>query len=646
MAKTLTFKKVKYEILDNNSLRVAKNTKFAGPLVIPETIEKNGIVYTIVAIENWAFHKSGITSVEIPGSVKEITFMSFSETPLESVTLHNGVEKIDNYAFSFCKITTIHIPGSVNTIRVNAFEGCCVLTDVTFDNPAGITEVLYSSFEGTPWLSNQMKQSDSLVIGSTLVGVHTNDKQYTIPEGIEAISPFAFEKCSNLKEVSFPEGITELAYGVFNRCGSLERINLPNSLKVIGSRAGEILCSEGTFNACHSLKDIVLPEGIEVIGSASFKDCSSLRSIHLPKTLKTLGNYVFEGCASLKELRIPDGITELLWNVCTGCASLKTVILPESLIKIGHGAFKDCYRLSSITLPHSIKEIGSEAFWECYDLSSIELPDGLEVVGNGAFGICNSLSTIRLPKSIKSVGKNAFWSCIGLMEVLTSDGEAVNNKEVFSNCPNLGKKTSKGVPASATLEIMADPYECECFINLSEKDVAPYMNENYSDPNEGDFSSTLVSFVEWGRYREAYLDDKEIPFETLFFRPMEYYQTKWTEPFDDLQKALSVIKKDSYGIIDRREMYKSLMQYHIDLNGIPFNKYGLKLLRISERNKYSPIPNKIVPHFSMSHTKLLYCGKEVEGELLFDMGSQGKVNRIVFYKDKDGEIKIIGEYTY
>jgi hypothetical protein len=161
------------------------------------------------------------------------------------------------------------------------------------------------------------------------------------------------------------------------------------------------------------------------------------------------------------------------------------------------------------------------------------------------------------------------------------------------------------------------------------------MNENYSDPNDGDFSSTLVSFVEWGRYREAYLDGKEIQFDTEYIQ----YDNKWTERFDDLQKALSVIKKASYGIIDIRLMYKSRMQYHIDLNGIPFNNYCLKLLAM--KSQY-----KIVPQRSMSYTKLLYCGKEVEGELLDDMGSQGKVNRIVFYKDKDGEIKIIGEYTY
>lgn len=48
MAGSFTYKKVKYNVLDDATLSVAENKKYVGPLVIPEFIEKNGITYRVV----------------------------------------------------------------------------------------------------------------------------------------------------------------------------------------------------------------------------------------------------------------------------------------------------------------------------------------------------------------------------------------------------------------------------------------------------------------------------------------------------------------------------------------------------------------------------------------------------------------------
>lgn len=640
-----TFKKVKYEILDDKTIQVAKNEKYIGPLVIPETIEKNDTTYKVVSIESGAFNGSGITSVDIPGSIKRIH--SFGETSLESVTLHEGIEIIGAYAFENCNISSIYIPESVNIIEGGSFQGCELLEEVIFAAPFGLTEVSFSAFEGTKWLSNVLRQSDCLIIGSTLVGVSTKKDKYIVPKEIDSISPHAFEHCPFLKEVYLPEGITELSHGVFNRCSLLEKVSLPSSLRTIGVQKDSFWL-DGTFNGCQSLKEIELPCGLEEIGHKSFSGCSSLKRIILPKTVKKIGKYAFDGCSSLTELMIPDGINELPENVFYGCTSLRSIHLPNTLLTIGNRSFGGCYRLSSINIPESVREIGKEAFWECYDLADIDLPNGLEVIRDGAFGLCNSLTSICIPKTVKSLGNNTFWACYGLREAITSDGNVINDSSVFSNCPYLGKKTPKADPSSASIEILSDPFECECFINLTEKDIAPYMKENYVDPNDR-FASNLVSFVKWGRYREGCVNEKDISLNSLFFRPMEYYDRLWTDHYDMLQETLSHLKIGSYGIIDRREMYKSREKFQIDLKGFPFNKYCLKLLRMSGENGYSPISEiqkRIIPNMSMAAETIMYCGKKIEGEFQSDMGSQGRVKRIVFYKEMDGTAKIIGEYTY
>ena len=648
MAASLTYKKVKYTMLDDTTVCVAKNVKFSGPLEIPEIIEKNGSTYRVTEIEIGAFSGSGITSVVIPGSIKKVTSYSFEKTPLESVALNEGTERIEVSAFQRCKITSVRIPGSVTVIEGNSFGGCELLESVDFVNPAAVSEVALSSFDGTKWQSEQLAKTGILIIGSTLLSVDTDEEKYKVPEGVTHVSPDAFIKCTALKEISLPEGITELRHSVFNQCRSVERINLPASLKKIGVGAKRGWTNHGTFNGCSSLKEIAIPEGVEEIGAMSFEGCCSLERILLPKTVHLIGREAFKGCSSLKEVQVPEGVETIQEATFEGCVSLSEVHLPGTLAKIEKRVFMGCHRLSAIMLPGSVKEIGAQAFWECYDLSAAVLPDGLEAIQDGAFGCCNHLVSISVPKTVNHIGKYAFWSCCGLREATLPEGVFID-KTVFINCNSIGKAPGKNLPDAVALEIVSDPYDCECRINLSDKEAARYMNEAYSSLQDDGFEPDCVSFIKWGCYRGAALDGKEVSVEGLFNRPMDFHSTLWEDHFDDLQEVLSHLMPGRYGVIDRRVMSKSRTIFNIALNGAPFNKSCLKLLRMSREGIGSPnmkIQQKLIPDMSLCGNKLLYCGVEVYGEFVSDMGSQGAVQRFVFRREEDGSINVVGEYTY
>ncbi len=634
-----TYKKVKYNVIDDATVSVAENKKFVGPLMIPETVEKNGIAYKVIALEKRAFSRSGITSVVIPGSIKKIADYAFSNTSLEAVVLGEGTAEIGNHAFDSCNISSVVIPSSVRTIGDGAFYKCSALEDVSIVNPETISRIGASAFEGTLWQA----KTNSLIVGKILVNVGIDAKVYKIPEGVMSISPDAFINCPFLKEVTIPEGITKLSVGVFNKSTSIERVYLPSSLKSLSADADR--WSQGTFNNCSSLTEIIIPDGVEEIGANCFKGCRSLEKITIPETVIFIGSGAFCGCSALKEITIPEGIAEIQLETFSGCSSLTSVHLPNSLTKIDEFAFRSCYRLSSIILPKSLREIGQRAFWECYNLKDIVLPEGLEQMREGSFGCCNSLTSIKIPDTVEIIEKNAFWSCYGLREVDVPQGVALDESSVFSNCPNREKKARNDLPAEAVIEISSDPFECDCYINLSEAEVSPYMSNEYSDPSDAGYDSNSIAFVEWGRYRRATLDDKEISLDSLFHRPMEYWGTQWEDYMDDFQKLLSALKPDSYGVIDRREKYKYLTVFHINLNGAPFNKYCLKMLKINTGYANAPIV-KLIPSMSMTCNKLMYCGAEIEGEYIEDSGDQGKLQRIVIYKGKEGYIKIIGEYTY
>ena len=78
--------------------------EYSGKIVIPETVEYEGVTCHVTSIGNYAFsYCSGLTSVIIPNSVTSIGDWAFREcSGLTSVTIPNSVTSIGSYAFNFC----------------------------------------------------------------------------------------------------------------------------------------------------------------------------------------------------------------------------------------------------------------------------------------------------------------------------------------------------------------------------------------------------------------------------------------------------------------------------------------------------------------------------------------------------------------
>lgn len=147
-------------------------------LVIPATVEKDGVTYTVTAIADKAFggtypdfsgtaaneSKSKIASVSIPATVKSVGAYAFGSsssdvamTQLKSVTFAKGsqLETIGNSAFRATGVSDITIPAGVKSVGELAFAGNNgALKTVTFlgesaSTPAFVTSPLTkSSFYG------------------------------------------------------------------------------------------------------------------------------------------------------------------------------------------------------------------------------------------------------------------------------------------------------------------------------------------------------------------------------------------------------------------------------------------------------------------------------------------------------------------
>ena len=266
------------------------------------------------------------------------------------------VTKIVEFAFSECnELSEITIPASVTHIPDGAFRATRGLTGiwVADDNP------VYASDSKGVLYSKDMKK----VLGAPLKLEGT----YTVADGANVISRFAFFNCASITEVCMPETLNKIDDYTFCHCENLETINIPKSVQYVGKSA---------FYRCISLREIVIPEGITTIKQETFWECSALITAHLPDTITAIEFAAFEGCTSLKTIDISH-VTTIEEMAFDGCRSLDNITLAEGLTIIADSAFRGCYSLTSIQIPSTVTEIGFHAFWNCTSLKEIYIPAGV-----------------------------------------------------------------------------------------------------------------------------------------------------------------------------------------------------------------------------------------------------------------------------
>ena len=130
-----------------------KTASYSGDVVIPERVAYNGATYPVTAIGNGAFSFSdGLTSVEIPGSIRTIGDHAFAScTNLQNVVVPNSVESLGRCVFHTCSSLTHAVVGnSVPLIDEYCFQYCYSLYEVVIG--ASVTHLAIKAFFDCPSL--------------------------------------------------------------------------------------------------------------------------------------------------------------------------------------------------------------------------------------------------------------------------------------------------------------------------------------------------------------------------------------------------------------------------------------------------------------------------------------------------------------
>eukprot|EP00035_Acanthoeca_spectabilis_P003268 m.92161 g.92161 ORF g.92161 m.92161 type:complete len:642 (-) comp12020_c0_seq2:166-2091(-) len=241
-----------------------------------------------------AFARTGLRSIRIPPTVKDIESVAFAQCPhLTTVTLPPGLRRIPDSCFSRCPtLKVVILPRHLETIGPSAFRSCTRLEHVS---------------------------AADFVEGS--------DPERVLPAGVTHIGSSAFALCESLVSMVIPDQVADLNE-TFAGCVSLETVVLPAQLKSM-VRA---------FSKCEKLREIALPSGLETVEHCSFEACIILEHITIPCSVISIGQCAFSDCHSLAEVtfEVDESGNRAQCEVERGafvpCPSLKRVRLPKAVL--------------------------------------------------------------------------------------------------------------------------------------------------------------------------------------------------------------------------------------------------------------------------------------------------------------------------
>lgn len=379
------------------------NYRYYGEIIIPESIEYDGIMYSVTSIGESAFQGcTGLTSVTIPNSITHIGDVAFYDC--SSLDVING-----------CKnVTSIGTEAFLNTAWRNALtKGMHYVGHVAYRYSGEMPENTNITLnEGTTQIADQCFSGCS------------NLTSITIPNSVTSIGKYGFSHCKSLTSVAIPNSVTSIGYWTFRECRSLTSVTIPNSVTSIAPDAfdgtpwyesfeeGVIYMGKVLFKYKGKMPDdteIIIKEGTVTIGDYAFEGYKGLSSISIPNSVTSIGGHAFQGCSGLTSVTIPNSVTSIGNSAFNGCKSLTSVAIPNSVKKIDGHAFEGCKSLTSVTIPNSVTEICAGAFMNCSGLTSVNIPNSVTSIGWIAFYGCNRLVSVTLPEKVASIGPNVFF---------------------------------------------------------------------------------------------------------------------------------------------------------------------------------------------------------------------------------------------
>ncbi len=291
-----------------------------------------------------------------------------------------------------------------------------------------------------------------------------------IPEGVTAISEYAFNSCSSLTELILPETLESVGNYAFGSCSALTEVTFPGGLVSLGN---------GAFSSCKKLAEVELPEGLVSVGTDVFAYNTALTRARLPESLTEIGKNAFNkdenvvlevvrGSAA-ETYAAENGLTAALYEPEAGSSFLETLETPEYVCAVNRDGTVTIRRWrgnsETVVVPaliggYAVRDIGPGAFSLSTNLRQVTVENGVRSIGEYAFAVCAALEKVYLPASVTKVADNAFASCAETLSVETA-GAAWQPETPPEPIPATPEPTAKPETPADPFEVITEPEETE-----------------------------------------------------------------------------------------------------------------------------------------------------------------------------------------
>ena len=348
-AQSFTVGNLNYSVNDDGvSVTVTGYIDDMEPLVIPESVNYDGIDYTITVIGDSAFNSyvwNGQDALVIPNSVTRIEDYAFCYAVCgQHLILSDSLTYIGNHAFYQANFKDeLVIPNTVNHIGDWAFAFCARFSGDLYI-PDAVTYLGEGAFTGC---------------GQIRGSLH-------LPNSLDTIRDNTFDQCKFTGILTIPDAVNSIGNSAFCGCsGFTGSLIIPNSVSHIG---------EDAFSGCTNFDgELVLPDSLTVINDGAFRGCENLSgTLNIPNTVTYIGFDAFAYCGFTGPLNIPDKVSYIGVNAFYQCGFTGTLYIPDSVVKIENLAFYQCSGFSGeLVLGKSVSIIGTWAFAYCTGITEV-----------------------------------------------------------------------------------------------------------------------------------------------------------------------------------------------------------------------------------------------------------------------------------
>ncbi len=385
------------------------------PLVIPESVEHEGVSYAVTAIGDHAFNWGNLWGeLIIPNSIVTIGESAFEgcSNLTGLLVIPNSVTTIGNAAFCLCEgfNGSLTLGNSVVTIGDYAFHGCGFTGDLMI--PGSVTTIgeaafYYCGFTGS----------------------------LSIPNTITSIGHYVFAWCEGFTgELVIPNSVHSIGVGSFSWCeGFTGELVIPNSVANIDDYA---------FQGCTGFSGLTIGNGVTMIGGAVFEGCSGFTTITIPHSVTTIGNGAFGGCNGFTTLTIPNSVTSIEGNPFPYCDGIGQITVESgnsvydsrdncnAIVETASNTLAvDC---KNTFVPNTITTIGEYAFCGCF-LTSVTLPSSVIAIKDYAYLGCPNLTSVNIPNQMVSIGQCVFSRCIGIEQITVEESNPIYDSRNHCN---------------------------------------------------------------------------------------------------------------------------------------------------------------------------------------------------------------------